>query len=84
MDKNQRFKLENEVFIDTKSTSEDGGKQTYWIIEYKQRKQLLNRINELANENEVLKTENKRMANKLNELALEFLNHNMITMGKAT
>ena len=28
--------------------------------------------------------ENQRMTNKLNKLALEFLNHDMVTMGKAT
>ena len=35
-------------------------------------------------ENEQLKQENKRMTDKLNQLALEFLNYNMVTMGKAT
>ena len=35
-------------------------------------------------ENEHLKSENKRLTNKLNETALEFLNHDMVTMGKAT
>ena len=35
-------------------------------------------------ENEQLKSENKRLTDKLNETALEFLNHDMVTMGKAT
>lgn len=35
-------------------------------------------------ENEKLKSENKRLTDKLNETALEFLNHDMVTMGKAT
>ena len=35
-------------------------------------------------ENEQLKKENQRMTHKLNELALEFLNYDMVTMGKAT
>lgn len=38
----------------------------------------------LLNENEWLKKENKRLTDKLNETALEFLNHDMVTMGKAT
>lgn len=35
-------------------------------------------------ENEQLKQENQRMTDKLNQLALEFLNYDMVTMGKAT
>lgn len=42
------------------------------------------RIKELTEENEQLKQENQRMTDKLNQLALEFLNYNMVTMGKAT
>ena len=38
----------------------------------------------LEKENEQLKSENKRLTDKLNETALEFLNHDMVTMGKAT
>ena len=41
-------------------------------------------IGQLQKENEQLKKENQRMTDKLNELALEFLNYNMVTMGKAT
>ena len=39
---------------------------------------------QLKEENDKLKSENKRLTNKLNETALEFLNYNMVTMGKAT
>ena len=39
---------------------------------------------DLAKENRILCSENERMTNKLNELALEFLNHDMVSMGKAT
>ena len=35
-------------------------------------------------ENEHLKSENKRLTDKLNKIALEFLNYDMLTMGKAT
>lgn len=35
-------------------------------------------------ENEHLKSENKRLTDKLNKIALEFLNYDMVTMGKAT
>ncbi len=41
-------------------------------------------LNDLADKNEQLKSENKRLTDKLNETALEFLNHDMVTMGKAT
>ena len=41
-------------------------------------------LNHFAEENDKLKSENKRLTNKLNETALEFLNYNMVTMGKAT
>ena len=48
---------------------------------------LQNRLDDfinIQNECEQLKSENKRLTNKLNETALEFLNHDMVTMGKAT
>ena len=41
-------------------------------------------LNRFADENEQLKKENQRMTDKLNELALELLNYDMVTMGKAT
>ena len=41
-------------------------------------------MNALNEENEQLKQENQRMTDKLNQLALEFLNYDMVTMGKAT
>ena len=41
-------------------------------------------LNRFADENDKLKSENKRLTDKLNETALEFLNHDMVTMGKAT
>ena len=41
-------------------------------------------IIDVLNENEQLKKENQRMTDKLNELALEFLNYDMVSMGKAT
>lgn len=39
---------------------------------------------DLAKENRVLCSENERMTNKLNELAFELLNYDMVSMGKAT
>ena len=42
------------------------------------------RLNEQQDEIERLKQENQRMTNKLNEIALELLNYDMVTMGKAT
>ena len=46
--------------------------------------EIVNLLNELHEENEELKQENQRMTDKLNQLALEFLNYDMVTMGKAT
>ena len=45
---------------------------------------LIDEVNALYDENEQLKKENQRMTDKLNELALEFLNYDMVSMGKAT
>ena len=41
-------------------------------------------LNDLNYENEQLKSENQRLTDKLNNTALEFLNHDMVSMGKAT
>ena len=45
---------------------------------------IIDLLNEFYDENEQLKKENQRMTDKLNELALEFLNYDMVSMGKAT
>ena len=47
-------------------------------------REIVDELNSLAEENEELKQENRRMTDKLNQLALEFLNYDMVTMGKAT
>ena len=44
---------------------------------------LIKKRGELETKNVILKGENERMTNKLNELAFEFLKHNMISMEKA-
>ena len=41
-------------------------------------------LNQMNDENNQLKSENKRLTDKLNKIALEFLNYDMVTMGKAT
>ena len=46
--------------------------------------EIVNLLNALHEENEQLKSENQRLTDKLNNTALEFLNHDMVTMGKAT
>ena len=53
----KRFELmsDDEVIIDNCSIADDGGKQTYWTVEYGQRVklvELLNELNRLAEANE--------------------------------
>ena len=55
----KRFELmsDDEVIIDNCSIADDGGKQTYWIVEYGQRVKVVELLNELHEENEQLKKE---------------------------
>ena len=61
------------------------GDSLFMVYESKEDTQkVCDKLNKLYEENEQLKSENKRLTNKLNETALEFLNYDMVTMGKAT
>ena len=64
--------------------SELGKLNILYKAKCKTEEQLLEMGKEVEKENEQLKKENQRMTDKLNELALEFLNYDMVTMGKAT
>ena len=50
----KRFELmsDDEVIIDNCSIVDDGGKQTYWIVEYGQRVKVVELLNELHEENQ--------------------------------
>ncbi len=71
-EENEQLKQEKDYF--------EKKKCEYWN---KYNQTHLDRIN-LKRENEKLKSENKRLTDKLNETALEFLNYDMVTMSKAT
>ena len=64
--------------------SELGKLNILYKAKCKTEEQLIKMGKEVEKENEQLKKENQRMTDKLNELALEFLNYDMVTMGKAT
>ena len=47
----KRFRLLDETIIDNKKVADDGGKQTYWIVEYGQRVKVVELLNGLHEEN---------------------------------
>ena len=53
----KRFTLfdDGETIIDNESVVDDGGKETYWIVEYVQVIKLVELLNELHEENIMLK-----------------------------
>ena len=81
MNENKRFKLYIKWYNQEKTEGEfvlkDGGQPLGVINSIEDARLIRDTLNELNNEN-------KRMTDKLNKLALELLNYEMITMGKAT
>lgn len=59
----KRFELmsNDEVIIDNCSIADDGGKQTYWIVEYGQRIKVVELLNKLYEEKEQLKAQLKNI-----------------------
>lgn len=59
----KRFTLfdDRETIFDNEIVAKDGGKQTYWIVEYGQRVKLVELLNELHEENQKLKEENAEL-----------------------
>ena len=42
----KRFKLLDETIFDNQKQAEDGGRVTYWVVEYQQRQELVDLLNE--------------------------------------
>ena len=42
----KRFELLDETIFDNQKQAEDGGRVTYWIVEYQQRQELVDLLNE--------------------------------------
>ena len=42
----ERFELLDETIFDNQKQAEDGGRVTYWIVEYQQRQELVDLLNE--------------------------------------
>lgn len=51
----KRFELLDETIFDNQKQAEDGGRVTYWIIEYQQRQELVELLNSQNREINTLK-----------------------------
>lgn len=51
----KRFELLDETIFDNQEQAEDGGRVTYWVVEYQQRQELVELLNRLNEENEQLR-----------------------------
>lgn len=58
MSESKRFELLDETIFDNQKQAEDGGRVTYWVVEYQQRQELVELLNTLSEEKE--KAEFKR------------------------
>ena len=50
-----RFELLDETIFDNQKQAEDGGRVTYWIVEYQQRQELVELLNSQNREINILK-----------------------------
>ena len=64
----ERFELLDETIFDNQKQAEDGGRVTYWVVEYQQRQELVDLLNELNDENKKLRHEKKRWIEKTDKL----------------
>ena len=55
MSEKKRFELLDETIFDNQKQAEDGGRVTYWIVEYQQRQELVELLNILSEEVQLLK-----------------------------
>ena len=51
----KRFELLDETIFDNQKQAEDGGRVTYWIVEYQQRQELVELLNSQNREINILK-----------------------------
>ena len=51
----KRFELLDETIFDNQKQAEDGGRVTYWIVEYQQRQELVELLNSQNKEINILK-----------------------------
>ena len=66
MTENKRFELDkHDCIYDNDSIAKDGGRETYWLIEYIQQKKLVEKMNKLADENKELKQENEQLKSEI-------------------
>ena len=51
----KRFELLDETIFDNQKQAEDGGRVTYWVVEYQQRQELVELLNSQNKEINILK-----------------------------
>lgn len=70
----KRFTLfdDGETIIDNESVADDGGKEIYWTVEYVQRVKLVELLNELHEENTMLKERRHEDINELSVIAMKY------------
>ena len=51
----ERFELLDETIFDNQKQAEDGGRVTYWVVEYQQRQELVELLNSQNSEINTLK-----------------------------
>ena len=55
MSEKKRFELLDETIFDNQKQAEDGGRVTYWVVEYQQRQELVELLNSQNREINTLK-----------------------------
>ena len=64
----KRFELLDETIFDNQKQAEDGGRVTYWVVEYQQRQELVELLNSLNEEKEKAEKDDvEKLVDCLNE-----------------
>jgi len=74
----KRFELLDETIFDNQKQAEDGGRVTYWVVEYQQRQELVDLLNELNDESEQLKEQLQLIRKDLTHIMLLLLNDEIV------
>jgi len=74
----ERFELLDETIFDNQKQAEDGGRVTYWVVEYQQRQELVDLLNELNDESEQLKEQLQLIRKDLTHIMLLLLNDEIV------